>query len=477
MSKFLDYVGLTRLISKLDDKFVPYSGATKDVDIGTHTIAAGDITVRGNNTTLYIDDNYLEYVCSDGCYTYYLPDLYLERDEDHDAECRFVVTVGGRIKFYTDGDYYSSGMWFFEEGYETLAYTCEGVFVSNFGENETMAHFPTKSGGGTETIAYQSWVQAQGYKTSDLNYYPKRSYTSGLQISTYVGSSYCALYVPYATSSQYGVVKTAANRTSAITTTQGGTTSNRYYGVEADSNGKLFVNVPWSSGSGIIQETLWSGAISNFNNSLLSAIQSFGKAGVFRIITDRTTHAYYCLSSYDNYIPNCEFTVVIDSWTSSTSFGGYVTLIDYTYGRVTGRVYISYLNLNNSTTPKFTSLRNLGPTAYYEHRWRLKATYVRAYFKIVVPYQYNGGMYSFGYNYTSLANALYAHGFRSVDTALPATGCYNGHIVIAIYSTASSGGTITLVYDEGYTTTIGSSDSSLNIYESIREYDSSEDHY
>lgn len=49
-----------------------------------------------------------------------------------------------------------------------------------------------------------------------------------------------------ATASSVGVIKAAAVRTSAITTTQGGTTSGRYYGVELDSNGKAFVNVPWT---------------------------------------------------------------------------------------------------------------------------------------------------------------------------------------------------------------------------------------
>lgn len=56
--------------------------------------------------------------------------------------------------------------------------------------------------------------------------------------------------LPKATTSALGGVKAANVRTSAITTTQGGTTSGRYYGVELDSNGKAFVNVPWTSGEG-----------------------------------------------------------------------------------------------------------------------------------------------------------------------------------------------------------------------------------
>lgn len=47
------------------------------------------------------------------------------------------------------------------------------------------------------------------------NYYPIRSYTSGLQISSYSGSTNCQLYVPYATSSQYGAVKPGTGLTSS----------------------------------------------------------------------------------------------------------------------------------------------------------------------------------------------------------------------------------------------------------------------
>ena len=53
--------------------------------------------------------------------------------------------------------------------------------------------------------------------------------------------------LPKATVSALGGIKAAGVRTSAITTTQGGTTSGRYYGVELDSTGKAFVNVPWAN--------------------------------------------------------------------------------------------------------------------------------------------------------------------------------------------------------------------------------------
>lgn len=52
-----------------------------------------------------------------------------------------------------------------------------------------------------------------------------------------------------ATSSTYGVVKSAANRTTTPTLITGETVDNRFYGVELDNNGKMFVNVPWTDSS------------------------------------------------------------------------------------------------------------------------------------------------------------------------------------------------------------------------------------
>lgn len=49
-----------------------------------------------------------------------------------------------------------------------------------------------------------------------------------------------------ATADKYGHIKVSAVRNSAITATTGGTTSGRYYGIELDSNGKPFVNIPWT---------------------------------------------------------------------------------------------------------------------------------------------------------------------------------------------------------------------------------------
>lgn len=77
-------------------------------------------------------------------------------------------------------------------------------------------------GGSISTTQIASALSAAGYKLTDTIY-----------------------TLPKATASALGGVKAAAVRSTAITTTQGGTTSGRYYGIELDSNGKAFVNVPW----------------------------------------------------------------------------------------------------------------------------------------------------------------------------------------------------------------------------------------
>lgn len=53
--------------------------------------------------------------------------------------------------------------------------------------------------------------------------------------------------IPQATTSSLGGIIVDGIRDSSISTTQGGTTSGRYYGVELDSTGKAFVNVPWTA--------------------------------------------------------------------------------------------------------------------------------------------------------------------------------------------------------------------------------------
>ena len=58
-----------------------------------------------------------------------------------------------------------------------------------------------------------------GFITTDTNYYPSRTYTSGLKISNSNGvSNTCELYVPYATTDDSGLVTTAAQTFSGTKT-------------------------------------------------------------------------------------------------------------------------------------------------------------------------------------------------------------------------------------------------------------------
>ena len=93
-----------------------------------------------------------------------------------------------------------------------------------------------------------------------------------------------SVFLPTATASAYGAVKAAAVRTSSITTTTGGTTSSRYYGVELDSTGKMFVNVPWSNTTTYLSYT---------PSSTTSKAYLIGKTS-----TGSTTSNYYNSSCY-----------------------------------------------------------------------------------------------------------------------------------------------------------------------------------
>ena len=78
---------------------------------------------------------------------------------------------------------------------------------------------------------------------TDTNYYPIRYYSSGLQISSYSGSSNCSLYVPYATTTQYGVAKVGES-TTALEANAYTKAKNSTYPVQKNSSGQLSVNVP-----------------------------------------------------------------------------------------------------------------------------------------------------------------------------------------------------------------------------------------
>lgn len=112
--------------------------------------------------------------------------------------------------------------------YHRLAFNTNGVIEHFMGINTTTlskvgnlaytSDIPSV-GNGTVTITQAgstigSFTMNQSNNTiialngTNTDYYPIRSYTAGLQISSYSGSTDCALFVPYATANQAGVVST-----------------------------------------------------------------------------------------------------------------------------------------------------------------------------------------------------------------------------------------------------------------------------
>lgn len=105
-----------------------------------------------------------------------------------------------------------------------------------------------------KAFVYVPWTD----NNDNDNYYHTRAYSSGLKIST--GTGVDDMYVPIAGADTLGVVKgwhrTSGKATGTKTTNASNapainnrtTTQNRYYGVETDANGYMFVNVPWVQG-------------------------------------------------------------------------------------------------------------------------------------------------------------------------------------------------------------------------------------
>ena len=126
------------------------------------------------------------------------------------------VTIGSQNSSYCHYDTTAPRHWFNKPVY------AQGDFYGGASYNRRLAYADElpSVGNGTVTITQNganmgSFTMNQSGNTTialtdnNTNYYPIRSYTSGLQISSYSGSADCQLYVPNATYSQAGVVTTA----------------------------------------------------------------------------------------------------------------------------------------------------------------------------------------------------------------------------------------------------------------------------
>ena len=92
-----------------------------------------------------------------------------------------------------------------------------------------------------------SFANDAGYVTEDHYHspdYPSQASISKTKIAT--GQNGAAdMYVPNASASDYGLAKVHSVKSSAVTVNSLSTTAGKYYGVEMNNDGKLFVNVPW----------------------------------------------------------------------------------------------------------------------------------------------------------------------------------------------------------------------------------------
>ena len=75
--------------------------------------------------------------------------------------------------------------------------------------------------------------------------WPSQASISKVKIATGVGGA-VDMYLPVASATDYGLVKVAAVKTTAVTVNSLSTVAGKYYGIEMNNDGKLFVNVPWT---------------------------------------------------------------------------------------------------------------------------------------------------------------------------------------------------------------------------------------
>ena len=135
------------------------------------------------------------------------------------------------------------------DGTSTSIYTPTPTYTQSY-PSTSGVQIGTFSFNGTNTVIYApvGGDSSSGSSVADGNYYHTPIYTSGFSIGTGVGIS--NLYVPVATSSQYGVVKLGSSTTQSVSANSVTSTASRTYAVQLNSSGQMVVNVPWETSSG-----------------------------------------------------------------------------------------------------------------------------------------------------------------------------------------------------------------------------------
>lgn len=160
-------------------------------------------TIKSSNNS-YLGTATVYEVYNDGGPTTYghVLDIVTVHSNHWQSQLWFDAGKGGRLR-YRNKDYNNNSWGSWGEvawtsdipsvGNGTVTITQNGVNKGSFTMNQS----------GNTTIALTDTDT-----DTNTNYYPIRVYTSGFPISSYSGSTDCALYVPYASTSQAGVVDT-----------------------------------------------------------------------------------------------------------------------------------------------------------------------------------------------------------------------------------------------------------------------------
>ena len=115
------------------------------------------------------------------------------------------------------------------------------IIVSNTSTSSSDSHVANNTNGNSYIILHDTSINSAAASLNITGY-------DGISV-TNTNNGVIKITGNAATNSTYGVVKSAANRTTTPTLITGETVNNRFYGVELDSNGKMFVNVPWTDSS------------------------------------------------------------------------------------------------------------------------------------------------------------------------------------------------------------------------------------